>query len=264
MAVPRSTEALVVGRLRIRTLASGGRAVQGPVVALRIPVSRAVGAAMLAAMGIERVLVRLAELLAALSVATDLRMGQPGDHAARTCLLAVRLARELSLSDDQVSDVFYVALLRYLGGTADASEVAAFAGDEIALAVAVAPFVMGETRDEDTAVAIPDVQRAKATAIATHCEAAELLAGPPRLWQAGIEVAATRVRALGRARAPGRSGGRGDPGGRADRGARPRRRTVAARHLTGPDARDDIPPPRPCLRPDGRQRFGCGACGVGR
>lgn len=68
--------------------------------------------------------VRLAELLAALSLATDLGMGLPSGHAVQTCLLSVRLARDLGLPDDQVSDVFYVAPLRYLGCTADASEVA--------------------------------------------------------------------------------------------------------------------------------------------
>ena len=38
-------------------------------------------------------------------------------------MLSVRLAHDLQLPNDQVSDGFYVALLRYLGFTADASEV---------------------------------------------------------------------------------------------------------------------------------------------
>ena len=66
--------------------------------------------------------VRLAELLAAISLATDLGMGQPSGHAVQTCVLSVRLARDLQIPNDQVFDVFYVALLRYLGCTADASE----------------------------------------------------------------------------------------------------------------------------------------------
>jgi hypothetical protein len=68
--------------------------------------------------GVEAEPVRLAELLAALSLATDLGMGQPRGHAIQTCVLSVRLAREIQLPEDQVSDVFYVALLRYLGCTA--------------------------------------------------------------------------------------------------------------------------------------------------
>jgi hypothetical protein len=91
--------------------------------------------------------VRLAELLAALSLATDLGMGQPSGHAVKTCALSVRLANDLQLPDDQVSEVFYVALLRYLGCTADASEVALLSGDEIDLAAAVGPYVMGDVSD---------------------------------------------------------------------------------------------------------------------
>jgi HD-GYP domain-containing protein (c-di-GMP phosphodiesterase class II)/DNA-binding CsgD family transcriptional regulator len=119
---------------------------------------------------------RLAELLAALSVATDLGMGQPSGHAGRTSLQAVRLARALGLSDDQVSDVFYVALLRYLGCTSDAAEVAALAGDEIALAVRVGPFMMGDAAEQAVAAGVPDVDKAAAAAMLAHCEAAELLA----------------------------------------------------------------------------------------
>ena len=40
---------------------------------------------------------RLAQLLAGLSVATDLGMGQPPGHAARTCLLATELGRRTGL-----------------------------------------------------------------------------------------------------------------------------------------------------------------------
>jgi hypothetical protein len=38
---------------------------------------------------------RLAELVAALSLATDLGMGQPMEHELRACLLAVRLGEAL-------------------------------------------------------------------------------------------------------------------------------------------------------------------------
>lgn len=40
-----------------------------------------------------------------------------------------------------------MALLRYLGCTADASEVARLSGDEIDLARAVGPYVMGDIDD---------------------------------------------------------------------------------------------------------------------
>ena len=63
------------------------------------------------------------------------RVGTPFRLVCSRCYLPVICG----FPDDQVSDVFYVALLRYLGCTADASEVARLAGDEIGLAVAVGP-----------------------------------------------------------------------------------------------------------------------------
>jgi len=63
---------------------------------------------------------RLAELMAALSLATDLGMGQPLEQALRTCLIAIELAERMGLAKDEISEVFYVALLRFLGCTADA------------------------------------------------------------------------------------------------------------------------------------------------
>ncbi|HET8851115.1 MAG TPA: HD domain-containing phosphohydrolase [Ktedonobacteraceae bacterium] len=76
---------------------------------------------------------RLAELIASLSLAIDLGLGQPMEHFLRTCLLAVRLGELLDLSEQELSEVYYLGLIRHLGCTAQASEVAAVCGDEIAL-----------------------------------------------------------------------------------------------------------------------------------
>ena len=87
---------------------------------------------------------RLAELLAALSLATDLGMGQPLEQALRTCLIALQLSDRLGLSSDALSDVYYLALLRFLGCTADAHEFAELVGgDDIALRAAIAPVLGG-------------------------------------------------------------------------------------------------------------------------
>ena len=87
---------------------------------------------------------RLAEFLAALSLATDLGMGQPLEQALRTCLIALALGRRLGLGPDDLSDVYYVALLRFLGCTADAHEFAELVGgDDIAARAAVAPVLGG-------------------------------------------------------------------------------------------------------------------------
>jgi HD-GYP domain-containing protein (c-di-GMP phosphodiesterase class II)/DNA-binding CsgD family transcriptional regulator len=76
--------------------------------------------------------VRLADLLAAVSVATDLGMGQEPEKAIRACLVAAALARRMGTAEAEVSDVYYTALLRHLGCTATAHEEAYLGGDELA------------------------------------------------------------------------------------------------------------------------------------
>jgi hypothetical protein len=61
---------------------------------------------------------RLAELLAALSLVTDLARGRPAEEALRACLLATRLAGAMDLNREQASDVSYMTLLRFVGCTA--------------------------------------------------------------------------------------------------------------------------------------------------
>ncbi len=75
--------------------------------------------------------VRLAELLATLSLAADLGLGQPMEHLARSCLLAVRLAERIGLDDDDRETVYQLALLAWVGCTADSHELAALFGDDL-------------------------------------------------------------------------------------------------------------------------------------
>src|SRR5438876_9826648 len=77
--------------------------------------------------------VRLAELMAALSIATDLGMRQPLESALCSCVVAMRLGEALGLNDDALRDVYYQALLRYIGCNADTYAMAALFGDELAL-----------------------------------------------------------------------------------------------------------------------------------
>jgi HD-GYP domain-containing protein (c-di-GMP phosphodiesterase class II) len=72
---------------------------------------------------------RLAELLAALSVATDLGMGHEPEKAVRSCLVATELARACDLPEVQVRDVYYTSLLQHLGCTAPAHQLAHLVGD---------------------------------------------------------------------------------------------------------------------------------------
>src|SRR5262245_34098804 len=77
--------------------------------------------------------VRLAELMASLSVATDLAMGQPVEYALSSCALAVRLGERAGLAAGELGDVYYQALLRYIGCNAETYAMAAVVGDEIAI-----------------------------------------------------------------------------------------------------------------------------------
>jgi HD-GYP domain-containing protein (c-di-GMP phosphodiesterase class II) len=76
---------------------------------------------------------RLAEVIAALSLATDLGMGQPLEKALRTALLAVNIGGDLGYPPDVLRDCYYLALLWHVGCTADAYEFALWmGGDDIA------------------------------------------------------------------------------------------------------------------------------------
>jgi HD-GYP domain-containing protein (c-di-GMP phosphodiesterase class II) len=77
--------------------------------------------------------VRLAELVAALSLGVDLGFGQPMEHVLRQCLIALRIAEQLGLDDDARADVYYTALLVNVGCHTDAHEQAKWFGDDIAL-----------------------------------------------------------------------------------------------------------------------------------
>ena len=77
--------------------------------------------------------VRLAELVAALSLGVDLGFGQPMEHVLRQCMIALRLAERIGLDEDARSVVYYTALLVNVGCHSDAHEQAKWFGDDIAL-----------------------------------------------------------------------------------------------------------------------------------
>jgi HD-GYP domain-containing protein (c-di-GMP phosphodiesterase class II) len=75
--------------------------------------------------------IRLSEVLAGLSCALDLTEGQRPGHAARSCLIGMRLADEIGLQSDQRSALFYGLLLKDLGCSSNAARFAAlFAADD--------------------------------------------------------------------------------------------------------------------------------------
>lgn len=62
---------------------------------------------------------RLAELMTAASLATDIGVGQPFEAAQRAALLAVGLARAAALPEREAQDAYYLALLKTIGCTGD-------------------------------------------------------------------------------------------------------------------------------------------------
>lgn len=140
--------------------------------------------------------VRLAELLASLSLALDLGLGQPMEHLLRSCLLAMRFGRALDLPEHELVDVYWLAFLRFLGCTAASEITASILGDDVdanswiisvdqgrALDV-LSALVRNAGRDRPlphrarilggALVALPGQVKTIQTA---HCEAAQHLAG---------------------------------------------------------------------------------------
>lgn len=76
--------------------------------------------------------IRLAELVATLSLAADIGLGQPMEHIARSSLLACRLGERMDLDEEQRASLYYIALLGWVGCIADSHQAAAWFGDDIA------------------------------------------------------------------------------------------------------------------------------------
>jgi HD-GYP domain-containing protein (c-di-GMP phosphodiesterase class II) len=72
-----------------------------------------------------------AELLASLSLAVDLGLGQPMEHVLRQTLVALRLAEHAGFDDRTREDAYYVSLLAWVGCTADSADLARLFGDDL-------------------------------------------------------------------------------------------------------------------------------------
>src|SRR5215471_2325047 len=145
---------------------------------------------------------RLAEVVAVLAMATDLGLGLPMEHAVRACLLGTEIGRRAGLGRAELSDLYYLTLLRMLGCTVDSGYYADLFGDEVAFARdtqhldygdpdgfgrwVVESFAAGRPADERQRMIeklfgyTPEQRRA---ALAGHCEVARMLA--TRLGLAG-------------------------------------------------------------------------------
>ncbi|MCS5718755.1 LuxR C-terminal-related transcriptional regulator [Herbiconiux sp. CPCC 205763] len=136
---------------------------------------------------------RRVEVLAGLSVAIDLGLGQPAEHMLRSAVVACGLADRLGLSRQQKSTVYYTTLLMWIGCHADSHEYARWFGDDIAvrreaylvdwsgmpyLRFLVGNVARGEPLGERVrvmATLMRDARGQLATLIHSHCASAALL-----------------------------------------------------------------------------------------
>src|SRR5258708_322740 len=74
---------------------------------------------------------RIAEIVGTLAMATDLGLGLPIEHAIRACLMSVEIGRRLGMAPVELSELYYLTLLRMLGCTSGSADNAHFFGDEV-------------------------------------------------------------------------------------------------------------------------------------
>jgi HD-GYP domain-containing protein (c-di-GMP phosphodiesterase class II) len=137
---------------------------------------------------------RLAEAVGALSLATDLAMGQPLEHGLRTAMLALRTAQAMHLSEADQVTVFYTGMLHFAGCTAESEVDARFFGDELSARPQMMAVAFGTRRNlVATAMRVAhagSTRRARAAAMtssvfgglaefrkwaASHCDVARVL-----------------------------------------------------------------------------------------
>ncbi|MEO8107167.1 MAG: HD domain-containing phosphohydrolase [Actinomycetes bacterium] len=75
----------------------------------------------------------MGELVATFALAQDNAFGQPLESQLRSCLLASWIGEEAGFDDELRDTTYWVALMRYIGCTGHAHEVATVFGDEIAI-----------------------------------------------------------------------------------------------------------------------------------
>jgi HD-GYP domain-containing protein (c-di-GMP phosphodiesterase class II) len=140
--------------------------------------------------------IRAAEVVGAVSLATDLGTGQPLEHTLRTAILAVRLGELAGVATPELIDAYYVALLHSFGCTSDGPEATELYGDDIEPRAAFAlvdsgnPEEVGaflaarvgagrppELRDAMVAEALANALPLAQATFALHCEVAQRFAG---------------------------------------------------------------------------------------
>jgi HD-GYP domain-containing protein (c-di-GMP phosphodiesterase class II) len=102
--------------------------------------------------------VRLADLLAGLSIAIDLGFGLPPESAMRQCLVATRLARAHGLNEEDVGECFFTSLLLHVGCPGFSHETAVLFGNELDVTRAAARTNLADPADYETTL-VPEATR---------------------------------------------------------------------------------------------------------
>jgi putative nucleotidyltransferase with HDIG domain len=74
--------------------------------------------------------IRLSGVISALSYALDITEGQPKGHSARTCMLGMRIGRQIKMSADDLSALFYALLMKDLGCSSNAGKMCYLFGSD--------------------------------------------------------------------------------------------------------------------------------------
>lgn len=67
--------------------------------------------------------IKLSEVISAMSYALDITEGQPEGHAVRSCMIGMRIANEIGLSEARKEALFYALLLKDLGCSSNAAKM---------------------------------------------------------------------------------------------------------------------------------------------
>ncbi len=65
----------------------------------------------------------LSELVSAISTALDMTEGQPIGHCVRSCWVGIHIGQEIGLSDHDLSELYYMILLKDLGCSSNAARI---------------------------------------------------------------------------------------------------------------------------------------------
>ena len=91
--------------------------------------------------------VRAAEVIAALSLATDLQLGLDFEHGLRSTVFAMRIGERLGVDRETLSDTYHACLLMYAGCTADVHVRAELFDDIEVAARNLFPVMFGSSRE---------------------------------------------------------------------------------------------------------------------